>query len=94
MEKEIDEDEEEDKECMHVGEQETRSESYQDWYNPSVRSSQSAEIQEVRTAVSQISPTLALLVQALPPGILETGIHFQLQQTRTPPQEVRSEDTS
>ena len=76
VEKEIDEEEEEDEECMHVGEQETRSESYQDWYNPSDRSSQSAEIQEVRTAVSQISATLALLVKALPPGILETGTSF------------------
>ena len=63
-------------------------------YNQSVNFSQSAEIQEVRTAVSQIAATLALLVKALLPGILESGTLLQLQRYRTPQSGARVEETS
>ena len=62
--------------------------------NPSSHFSQSAEIQEVRTAVSPISAALALLAKALHPGILEAGTQLQLQQPRTPESGVRVEETS
>ena len=48
----------------------------------------------MRTAVSQISAILALLVKALHPGILEAGTQFQLQQPQTPQAGVRVEETS
>ena len=48
----------------------------------------------MRTAVSQISGTLALLVEALLPGILEAGTQLQVQLTRATRSGVRVEETS
>ena len=62
-------------------------------YNPSTHYSQSAEIQEVRTTISQISATLALLVKALSPDMLEAGTQVQLQQIRAPQSGVRVEES-
>ena len=48
----------------------------------------------MRTAASQISATLALLVKALHPGVLDAGTPLQVQQTRAPQSGVRVEETS
>ena len=93
VEQEIEVDEDEDDECMHDADQDKGRDPYQEWYNPSAHFSHSAEIQEVRTVVSQISATLALLVKALAPGILEAGTQFQSQRSQTPQWGVIVEET-
>ena len=74
------EEEDEDDECMHDADQQDKGrDPYHEWYNPSAHFSHSAEIQEVRTAVSQNSATLALLVTSSSlPGILEAGTHVPI----------------
>ena len=93
LEQEIDEEEDEDEDCVQDADHNKGRDSYQDWYNPSAHFSHSAEILEMRTAVSQICATLALLVKALLPGILESGTQFQLQ-PQAPQAGVRVEETS
>ena len=94
VEQESEEEEDEDEEGMQDADQNKGREPFQEWYNPSAHFSQSTEMQEMRTAVSQISATLALLVKALPPGMLEAGTPSQLQQTRAPQSGARVEGTS
>ena len=62
VEQEIEEEEDEDDECM----QDAEGILSKNGATHLLIFSESAEIQEVRTAVSQISATLALLVKALP----------------------------
>ena len=64
VDKEIEEEGDDDDECMHDADQYKGRDPYREWYNPSAQFSHSTEIQEVRTAVSRILATLALLVKA------------------------------
>ena len=66
--------EDEDEECMHDADKNKGRDLYQEWYNPHAHFSQSTEIQEVRTAISQNSTTLALLEKAFHPGTYTVAI--------------------
>ena len=72
VEHEIEEEEDQDEE-MHEEDQNNTRDPYRDWYNSSDCTSQSRELKEMRTAISQISDTLALLLKTLPPVAVEVG---------------------
>ena len=80
VEHEIEEEEDQDEE-MHEEDQNNTRDPYRDWYNSSDCTSQSRELKEMRTAISQISDTLALLLKTLPPVAVEVGTTVKMPQT-------------
>ena len=93
VEHEIEEEEDQDEE-MHEEDQNNTRVPYRDWYNSSDCTSQSRELKEMRTAISQISDTLALLLKTLPPAAVEVGTTVKMPQTLALQTGVRVEETA
>ena len=89
MEQEIEEDGDDDEECMHDVPGPGQGKGSIPGMVQPVCSFFTVGEDTGGAAVSQISATLALLVKALLPGILEAGTLLQVQQTRTPRSGVR-----
>ena len=80
VEHEIEEEEDQDEEIHEEDQNDTRD-PYIDWYNLSDCTSQSRQLKEMRTAISQISDTLALLLKTIHPVLVEVGTTVELPQT-------------
>ena len=93
VEHEIEEEEDQDEE-MHEEDQNNTRDPYRDWYNSSDCTSQSRELKEMRTAISQISDTLALLLKTLPPVAVEVGTTVKMPQTLALQTGARVEETA
>ena len=93
VEQEIEEEEDQDEE-MHEEDQNNTRDPYRDWYNSSDCTSQSTELKDMRTAISQISDTLALLLKTLLPVAVEVGTTVKLPQTLVQQTGVRVEETA
>ena len=93
VEHEIEEEEDQDEE-MHEEDQNNTRDPYRDWYNSSDCTSQSRELKEMRTAISQISDTLALLLKTLLPVAVEVGTTVKMPQTLALQTGVRVEETA
>ena len=79
---------------MHEEDQNNTRDPYRDWYNSSDCTSQSRELKEMRTAISQISHTLALLLKTLLPVAEEVGTTVKMPQTLALHTGVRVEETA
>ena len=93
VEQEIEEEEDEDDE-MNEEDHSKSTDPYRDWYSSSDYTPQSTELGEMRTAISQISDTLALLLKALPHVAVEFSTTVKLPQTLTIQPAVRVEETA
>ena len=93
VEHEIEEEEDQDEE-MHEEDQNNTRDPYRDWYNSSDCTSQSRELKEMRTAISQISDTLALLLKTLHPVAVEVNTTVKLPQTLALQTGVRVQETA
>ena len=93
VEHEIEEEEDQDEE-MHDEDQNNTRDPYRDWYNWSDCTSQSREFKEMRTAISQISDTLALLLKTFHPVAVEVGTTVKMPQTLALQTGVHVEETA